>query len=169
MWDVFKCIKSSPEVLRAIILVQAIISAPTVFCKSSVTVVSSFLFESAFLKRNRPNPTVPQSNGLGFLPRCLYEEVSKQRSGSSQLRTLFYDLELELDYEFSLLQIWIQILSFSGNSTFGSKLPIEAGGRLCEGAVVLFFCSPTVKKAVELLDAPLRNTFLKSNKNNSNV
>ncbi len=27
----------------------------------------------------------------------------------------------------------------------------------------------TVKKAVELLDAPLRNTFLKSNKNNSNV
>ena len=29
--------------------------------------------------------------------------------------------------------------------------------------------SYTVKKAVELLDAPLRNTFLKSNKNNSNV
>jgi hypothetical protein len=30
MWDVFKCTKSSPEVLHAIVLVRAKIDAPTV-------------------------------------------------------------------------------------------------------------------------------------------
>jgi hypothetical protein len=34
MWDVFKCMESSPEVSHAIILVRAKIFAPTVFCDS---------------------------------------------------------------------------------------------------------------------------------------
>jgi hypothetical protein len=38
------------------------------------------------------------------------------------LRTLFEDLEL--DPEFSLLQVWIQILFFSGNSTGPLMVPI---------------------------------------------
>jgi len=52
MWDVFKCIKSSPEVPHVIILMYVIIDAPTVYTSMThtkiVTVKARLLFENMF-------------------------------------------------------------------------------------------------------------------------
>jgi hypothetical protein len=54
------------------------------------------------------------------------------------------------------------------DQTGGFQVKI-CGFRVAEKGLLKEFHKYTVKKAVELLDAPLRNIFLKSNKNNSNV
>ncbi len=46
---------------------------------------------------------------------------------------------------------------------------VKKGERFSRKMANLFYSVATVKKAVELLDAPLKNTFLKSSKYNSIV
>jgi hypothetical protein len=67
MWDVFKCIKSSPEVPHAIILVYVIIYAPTVYKyllkRETEALWSDLCSSQLFLDPDRRRLRGPQAAG----------------------------------------------------------------------------------------------------------